>query len=307
MGEAMNETSLATLTREQLGEIVKQLPVEQRAGFSKAANAASKHLRDSKKNYAKAFDLCCAVVENWWRLGAEIPRLGIRPGQPKKNPEKSQNTLSSLGISEKQSSYAQKLAEKSKSELDEWLEGIRDETRYKLPSLFGAATHVANNSGENEWYTPPEYLEAACKTMGGIDLDPATSELAQSRVKAGTFYTAADNGLEKPWFGNVWLNPPYSKELIGEFTERAAEAFDAGEVKQACVLVNNATDTAWYQRLARSASAICFIAGRIKFHDKNGDPKNTPLQGQSVLYLGKRAKSFEKAFFPFGFIVEATP
>ena len=45
----------------------------------------------------------------------------------------------------------------------------------KIPGATGTA-HVSFNSGEHEWYTPPEYLEAAREVLGHIDLDPASSD-----------------------------------------------------------------------------------------------------------------------------------
>lgn len=166
--------------------------------------------------------------------------------------------------------------------------------RYVQPS------HVSQNSVENEWYTPPEYIEAARSSMGGIDLDPATSEKAQETVKAKKFFTADDDGLSKPWKGKVWLNPPYAKDLIGKFCDKLVKSIDGGKITTAILLVNNATDTAWFHRVAGKASSVCFVKGRISFLDSNGEPKNKPLQGQMAMYFGSDPVSFSREFSKFG-------
>ena len=57
--------------------------------------------------------------------------------------------------------------------------------------------HVSNNSGENEWYTPSRFIESARIVMGTIDLDPASSALANENVKASTYFDEKTNGLEQ--------------------------------------------------------------------------------------------------------------
>ena len=161
--------------------------------------------------------------------------------------------------------------------------------------------HVSQNTGQVEWYTPPEFIEAARLVLGGIDLDPASSKVAQRTVKASEFYTVDDDGLSKEWAGNVWMNPPYAAGLVDQFAEKLVLHHTEGDVPMAIMLVNNSTDTGWFQTVAKVATAICFPNGRIKFHDENGDPKGAPLQGQAILYLGSEPHSFVRTFGEFGF------
>lgn len=156
--------------------------------------------------------------------------------------------------------------------------------------------HVANNSGNNEWYTPSKYIELARSVMGSIDTDPATSEIANKTVRAAQIYTAEDDGRNKPWAGNVWMNPPYAQPLMSDFAEAITAKHLAGEIEQACILVNNATETQWFQRMLDAASAVCFPRSRIKFVDPDGNPGGAPLQGQAILYMGDNVSEFKAAF-----------
>lgn len=369
--------------------------------------------------------------------------------------------------------------------------------------------HVANNSGNNEWYTPADYIELARQVMGGIDTDPATSEIANRTVQAAQIFTAEDNGLTKQWSGFKWLNPapcncgvapkpiesgdgyenlpelskslaahvglllaesgdaisgflvqrlqprkgqeapsrtprrsgaavevvgregevqpepegrrgkafaepyrqseaackdyrnglgvdcggvepdaggmgarlcllredgsavdagslhsylssciagdgarkhgaclpelqfqqrasdagrlargqaaycpncgvagyalvtpsrvflnpPYAQPLIADFAEAVASKIESGEIEQACVLVNNGTETGWFQRMLSAASAVCFPRSRIRFVDPDGNPSGAPLQGQAVLYMGANREAFAAAFAEKGAVL----
>ena len=163
--------------------------------------------------------------------------------------------------------------------------------------------HVANNSGNNEWYTPSEYIEAARKAMGSIDTDPASNDIANKVVKAKKYYTIETDGLAHDWHGNVWMNPPYSSDLITKFIEKLKE--QRGNYEQAIILVNNATETQWFYEIVKIASAVCFPKSRVKFYMPDGKT-GAPLQGQAVLYVGNNTEKFISAFGGIGWTAKIT-
>jgi len=94
---------------------------------------------------------------------------------------------------------------------------------------------INQSSGNVEWWTPMDIIEAAKEVFGGeIDLDPATSEKANLRIEARRSYLEpgyeevpinprwsgdarfyrryrGQDGLTKDWEGRVWLNPPFGQ------------------------------------------------------------------------------------------------
>ena len=69
----------------------------------------------------------------------------------------------------------------------------------------GAAQLINQDSGDVEWYTPPEILDVARAVLGGFDLDPFSCAVANERVQAARFFTKEDDALKQEWFGRVWM------------------------------------------------------------------------------------------------------
>lgn len=166
-----------------------------------------------------------------------------------------------------------------------------------------AATRGTLGTGENEWYTPSDWLDRARTVLGRIDLDPASSPLAQRTVKAKQFYTVDDDGLTKAWHGRVWMNPPYAQPAIGNFADKLAAEVEADHVKAAIALTHNYTDTQWFHRLASRASAICFPEGRIRFVAPDGTLAS-PTQGQALFYFGNALDLFRATFGDAGVVLQ---
>ncbi len=188
---------------------------------------------------------------------------------------------------------------------------LKDRNAFRL-ALFGAAykkalaektdQRGASGTGENEWYTPAEYIEMAREVLGGIDVDPASSEAAQERVQAIGYFTRADDGLAHEWLGRIWLNPPYAQPAIAQFVSKMVAECRAGNVDAAIMLTHNYTDTAWFHEAMTEATAVCFTRGRIKFEDAEGN-KAAPTQGQAFFYFGDDVETFTLHFQEIGFVV----
>ena len=122
------------------------------------------------------------------------------------------------------------------------------------------------------WLTPLEIFKALPK----FDLDPCAAINAPWPT-AKTHYTKVDDGLSLPWFGSVWLNPPYSREAA-RWLKKLVEHGDG------IALVFARTETKmFFKHVWGKASALLFLQGRLTFHTANGQKAKANGGAPSVL------------------------
>ena len=162
----------------------------------------------------------------------------------------------------------------------------------------------------NSWYTPAPYIEAARNALGGaIDLDPFSSLEANKVVKATRFFTEEDDAFAQNWASpvggdnRVWMNPPYSGKLCADAVSRFLDEVNAGTITAGVFLVNNATETRWFQRALKMASAVCFTDHRISFWNADGKAISGNTRGQTFFYFGEKPALFASAFSARGTVI----
>ena len=145
-----------------------------------------------------------------------------------------------------------------------------------------------------EWYTRPEIIDLAREVLGHINVDPASNLIAQEWIKADTFFTEDTNGLDKPWKGKVWVNPPYSSSLIKKFTKKFLDEYINGNMVEGIMLTNSGSDTLWNIPLQKGLQA--YTNGRISFLQPDLTEKGKGSRGSLFTYLGPNPKKFIEVF-----------
>ena len=214
-------------------------------------------------------------------------------------------TYDELGVCSQRVAEWRDLRDAGEAVIDDVIEEALNEgrapTHADIQRAVKGGHHRTRFTGENEWYTPRQYIEAARACLGSIDLDPATALDAQKTVRAARFFTRDDDGLKHEWHGRIWLNPPYAQPDIARFIDKPLMEVNAGRATQAILLTHNYTDTGWFHAAAGQCAALCFTRGRIRFIGASGEIA-APTQGQAFFYFGPGLDRFRASFASFGFI-----
>jgi hypothetical protein len=121
-------------------------------------------------------------------------------------------------------------------------------------------TEPQTHQGENTWFTPPHFIEH----LGPFSLDPCT-------VSFRPFDTAINHierdkgecGLSVEWYGDVWLNPPYGKEIM-PFIDKFIEH------KKGIMLIFARMGSEGVQKLIKAGATCYCLRKRVHFIQKEG-------------------------------------
>lgn len=142
------------------------------------------------------------------------------------------------------------------------------------------ALHEQCLGATDEWYTPPHVFNAM---RCSFDMDVASPGREVTPWIPAGFYVES-GGLELPWQGFVWMNPPFGgrNALLPWLSKFFAHA-------NGIALVPDRTSAPWWQEYAPRANLILFVAPKLKFIGADGNPGKSPAQGTCLMAAGRRA------------------
>ncbi len=144
----------------------------------------------------------------------------------------------------------------------------------------------------DDWATPPEFVAALVREFGPFDLDPCATD---ATAKADAYFTLAEDGLVQPWFGQVFVNPPYSAPA--PWIEKAIREVDEGRASRVFLLLPNATDSRWFHEQVLRCCKVRFLRGRLRFHGWMGTPIGSPRAGNILALVSAVREDYDLRSF----------
>lgn len=167
-------------------------------------------------------------------------------------------------------------------------------------------------SNSPEHYTPTEWIERVKGVMGDIDIDPASSDVAQEVVQAKNYYTVESDGLSQEWHGRVFINPPGDKtgKIVRLFWSKLVLELVRNHVSEFIWLAFNISQLRTLQhpekpfmfdgnktREVLENSSVCVPSSRIHFTARH------PTRDSAFIYTGPNKDKFKELFGPHGIVL----
>lgn len=144
-----------------------------------------------------------------------------------------------------------------------------------LDARHGMAPIFQPRFATDGWLTPPHILMA----LGQFDLDPCAAPEPRLWATAAAHWTREDNSLNRPWFGRVWLNPPYGASAkLRPWMNRMVE-----HNRGTALLFARTETTTFFDTVWRHATALLFLEGRQTFLRPDGSAASANAGAPHVL------------------------
>ena len=146
-----------------------------------------------------------------------------------------------------------------------------------VASGFG---HEKPHEGQsNDWLTPPKLL----KMLGEFDLDPCASVKQASGeiwATAKTMYAPPQDGLNLPWQGRCWTNPPYGPH-VDKWAQRMADHHNG------ILLIFLRAETEAWRKIFASGDGFLFPYRRCCFYLPDGTRAKSGTAPSALVAYGE--------------------
>lgn len=175
-------------------------------------------------------------------------------------------------------------------------------------------TNALHSSKSNEWYTPSWIVKMIHEVLGQVDLDPASSLVANQRIKAKRIFTQNDDSLNLTWSTEpqtIYLNPPGgkigNKSQTALFWQKLIDFRNQGLLTEAIFMGFSLEHMAVTQGCTDSICnfPVCIPRKRIKFVSPSGE-SNSPTHSNVICYLPSlkdNTRLFTEVFSEIGAIM----
>jgi hypothetical protein len=202
---------------------------------------------------------------------------------------------------------------------------------------------INQSSGKTEYFTQSLITDLARDVLGRIDLDPASSDKANTLVGAHLYYIEPEfvnvgeingipvreyfhdqSGLNKRWFGKVWMNHPFgSKQRAcksgcakktctkrgyhllrdhpgnGDWINKLVDSYENGDVTEAIMICYASTSENWFKPLLDYPK--CWVYGRLNYLDNiTLEEISGVTKGSVITYFGDNIDKFHDVFNDIG-------
>jgi len=163
-----------------------------------------------------------------------------------------------------------------------------------MPASWSRVTEHSHNADPlttDERYTPQWVLDLVVQTLGAIDLDPCADP--RRRVPAAQHFTKENNGLERPWSGRVFLNPPFSNS--SDWIRHLSLYVAGGAVTEAVVLlpVMALSNKSARLLLRQQAEGFVLLERKLSFLDSRYEPLGEAASFPfALIYVGNHFYKF---------------